>query len=74
MGPDTKFVSSSSGILWVVGMEKLGTCELPWSSMCDSFQDKSKMGQLPRKMDLALKYGIRACDLQVPESCANVGR
>uniref|UniRef100_A0A0M3I8P6 Sel1 repeat family protein n=1 Tax=Ascaris lumbricoides TaxID=6252 RepID=A0A0M3I8P6_ASCLU len=37
-------------------------------------EDKSALGQLPRRMDLALKYGIRACDLQVPESCANVGR
>ncbi|VDK20756.1 unnamed protein product [Anisakis simplex] len=37
-------------------------------------EDKSRIGQLPRRMDLALEYGIRACDLQVPQSCANVGR
>ncbi|MFH4976148.1 hypothetical protein AB6A40_002857 [Gnathostoma spinigerum] len=32
------------------------------------------MGSLERDMAASLEYGIRACELNVPESCANVGR
>ncbi|VDN04588.1 unnamed protein product, partial [Thelazia callipaeda] len=32
------------------------------------------LGNLPRNIDLALKYGIRACDFGCFQSCANVSR
>uniref|UniRef100_A0A0R3RGA2 Sel1 repeat family protein n=1 Tax=Elaeophora elaphi TaxID=1147741 RepID=A0A0R3RGA2_9BILA len=34
----------------------------------------SHLGKLPRNIDLAIKYGIRACDFGCFQSCANVSR
>uniref|UniRef100_A0A183D4G9 Sel1 repeat family protein n=1 Tax=Gongylonema pulchrum TaxID=637853 RepID=A0A183D4G9_9BILA len=34
----------------------------------------ANLGELPRNMDLALKYGIRACDFGCFQSCVNVSR
>ncbi|KAI6196743.1 hypothetical protein M3Y94_01145000 [Aphelenchoides besseyi] len=36
--------------------------------------EPGRIGQLERNMDLALKYGKMACDLNIPQSCANVSR
>uniref|UniRef100_A0A7E4WD64 Cytochrome c oxidase assembly factor 7 n=1 Tax=Panagrellus redivivus TaxID=6233 RepID=A0A7E4WD64_PANRE len=35
---------------------------------------KKPLGQLQRDVEKALAYGIRACDLNVPQACANVSR
>uniref|UniRef100_A0A8R1XL85 Uncharacterized protein n=2 Tax=Onchocerca TaxID=6281 RepID=A0A8R1XL85_ONCVO len=32
------------------------------------------LGELPRNIDLAIKYGVRACDLGCFQSCGNVSR
>ncbi|KAL3994825.1 Sel1 repeat family protein [Acanthocheilonema viteae] len=34
----------------------------------------SHLGELPRNIDLAIKYGIRACDFGCFQSCGNVSR
>uniref|UniRef100_A0AC35GLF3 Uncharacterized protein n=1 Tax=Panagrolaimus sp. PS1159 TaxID=55785 RepID=A0AC35GLF3_9BILA len=37
--------------------------------------DKQKrLGQLEKNPEKALEYGIRACEMNVPQSCANVSR
>ncbi|VDM71763.1 unnamed protein product [Strongylus vulgaris] len=36
--------------------------------------DRTSLGSLDRDMYKALKYGIKACELDVPQSCANVAR
>ncbi|KAK0422841.1 hypothetical protein QR680_007819 [Steinernema hermaphroditum] len=36
--------------------------------------DKTNLGSLERNMEKALEYAIRACDLDVAQSCANAGR
>ena len=35
---------------------------------------KRSLGELQRNADKALEYGIRACEMNVPQSCANVSR
>uniref|UniRef100_A0A1I7XYR4 Sel1 repeat family protein n=1 Tax=Steinernema glaseri TaxID=37863 RepID=A0A1I7XYR4_9BILA len=37
-------------------------------------KEKSELGSLERNMEKALEFAIRACDLDVPQSCANAGR
>jgi hypothetical protein len=36
--------------------------------------DQQRKGELERDMQKALEYGKMACDLAIPQSCANVGR
>ncbi|KAK6021605.1 hypothetical protein OSTOST_12718 [Ostertagia ostertagi] len=36
--------------------------------------DRTSLGSLDRDMYKALEYGIKACELEVPQSCANVAR
>uniref|UniRef100_A0A914UJE2 Uncharacterized protein n=1 Tax=Plectus sambesii TaxID=2011161 RepID=A0A914UJE2_9BILA len=40
----------------------------------DKSTDSTARAHLPRNMDLALKYGTKACDMGSPHSCANVSR
>ncbi|KHJ98743.1 Sel1 repeat protein [Oesophagostomum dentatum] len=36
--------------------------------------DRTSLGSLDRDMYKALEYGIKACELDIPQSCANVAR
>ncbi|CAD6192586.1 unnamed protein product [Caenorhabditis auriculariae] len=36
--------------------------------------DRTSLGSLPRNMEKSLEYAIRACEFDVPQSCANVSR
>ncbi|WKX96091.1 hypothetical protein Q1695_012504 [Nippostrongylus brasiliensis] len=36
--------------------------------------DRTSLGSLERDMYKALEYGIKACELDIPQSCANVSR
>lgn len=36
--------------------------------------DRSELGELSRDMNKSLEFAIRACDYDIPQSCANVSR
>lgn len=36
--------------------------------------DDSKIGHLERDMQKSVEYGIKACEYDIPQSCANVAR
>lgn len=36
--------------------------------------ERTSLGSLHRDMYKALEYGIKACELDIPQSCANVAR
>lgn len=36
--------------------------------------DRAELGSLSRDMDKSLQFAIRACEMDIPQSCANVSR
>lgn len=36
--------------------------------------DRTSLGSLDRDMSQSLTYAIKACELNIPQSCANVSR
>ena len=70
MGDKTHFKTMAQG------ENKVGMIYTSYLSFTPRLQkmDDSKIGKLERDMNKSLQYAIRACDYDIPQSCANVAR